>query len=403
VRSLRRIAVLAHASVLDGSDLARRVVDLAIALRRHAIAPEVAVWTVESPRALRRRDARVALSAALGAAGVGLEIVHAWPRGLGLARVSDRVAAHAIARLLARRGADVLHAHGPRATRTALEAAAGGVPVVTDVFGDRAAEARLARGDVPDLGAAPTPEDAAAVREAAGAVYASEALAARFPVSASRPTAVVPRVVADERIPSDEVAEAERAARRKAMGLSGEERVVACAGAVAREDVGRLARIVRHLVERVPQARFLVLSPDREGAERTLRAAGLAPGIASTAWAGGGDVVRALLGADAGVVLYRPALAHALSFPAEFGEYLAAGLAVGVSDTVPALASRIAGAPALGFALPYEADDGTWAARLSGAAKPSGAAERAARRAWARAHLSWSSAAPALRALYERT
>src|SRR5262245_43271572 len=106
-----------------------------MALRRHGVAPEVELWTIETPRALRGRDARVALSAALERAGVGLEIVHAFPRALGLARVSDRIAARAVARLVARRSVDVVHAIGPRATQTARHAA-GDLPVVADVHGE---------------------------------------------------------------------------------------------------------------------------------------------------------------------------------------------------------------------------------------------------------------------------
>ena len=210
--------MLAHASVLDGQGYARRVVDSALALRRALPGSAVTLATVESPRALRRREPREEVARSLAPAGIALEILHALPRRAGLKAFSDRAAALAIRRLCARKGIDAVHAHGPRAGRTALRAAEGKMPVVADVHGDRAAEARLEKGVADGPETPPDPVEAAVVFEASGAVYASEALADRFPASAGRPRVVVPCLVADASIPSDEFAEARRLERRKAIG-----------------------------------------------------------------------------------------------------------------------------------------------------------------------------------------
>ena len=393
--------MLAHASVLDGQGYARRVVDSALALRRALGGLAVTLASIESPRALRRREPREEVARLLAPAGIDLEILHAWPRRLGLARWSDRAAVIAVRRLVARRGIDAIHAHGPRAARTALRAAGNAYPVVADVHGDRAAEARLERGVADGPETPPDPEEAAVAREASGVVHASERLAERFPASAGRPTALVPCLVADDRIPSDERAEVERAERRRTLGCSEDVRVIAYAGSLAAwQEVPRLARVVRHALDRVPQARVLVLTTERAEAERILLAAGIAKGLFAVLSPKPESVVDALLAADAGVVLRRPALANALAFPTKFAEYLAAGLEVVVADAVPALASRVASHPALGHVLPFSDDDATWAARVVGAAKPAGRDERAVRRAYARTHLAWSSAEPTFRSLY---
>ena len=178
-------------------------------------------------------------------------------------------------------------------------------------------------------------------------------------------------------------------------------RVIAYAGSLASwQEVPRLAQIVRHALDRGPQARVLLVTGERAKAEGLLAAAGIAKGLSAVLSPRADGVVDTLLAADAGVVLRRPALANALAFPTKFAEYLAAGLEVVVSDAVPAVASRVAANPALGHVLPFSADDATWAARVVGAAKPSGAAARAARRAYARERLSWAVAEPLYQGLY---
>jgi hypothetical protein len=84
-------------------------------------------------------------------------------------------------------------------------------------------------------------------------------------------------------------------------------------------------------------------------------------------------------------------------FSTKFAEYLAAGLDVVASDACPAVGAAVTSAPGLGQVVAWTADDATWAARLAGAARPGSAAERASRRAYARATLARSAAVPAYR------
>ncbi len=119
----QRVLVLAHASVLDRGGYARRVLDAAATWRDAFPAAQVTVATVESPRALREPAVRAEVQRGLASHGVEFHVVHGWPRRLGLASFADGLAARAVARFLVRAKIDLVHAHGPRAARTALEAA----------------------------------------------------------------------------------------------------------------------------------------------------------------------------------------------------------------------------------------------------------------------------------------
>ena len=398
-----RIAVLAHAGVLGSSGYARRVLDCAHSLRRAMPCAVVTVASLETPRNLRRRVERQAVTLALTKAGIAFHVVHAWPRRWGLAGLSNRLAAATFARFLDRERIDVVHAHGPDALALAFAARGGrGVRVVADVHGDRATEAMLDRGEGGGFDVPPDSTEAAAVAKADGVVYASEGLRERLPAGAGRSSIVVTCLVSDESIPSETDAEGMRLAARKARGLAGDEWVAAYVGSLASwQEFPRFARIVRHLTDRVPQFRVLVLTPDRAAAEACLREAGVPTGRVIVRTAAQGVVVSDLLAADAGVLLRRPALANALAFPTKFAEYAAAGLEIVVSDAVPSVAGIVSRHPGLGHVLPWEKDDSTWAARLAGASRPSEPAARAARRAFARSHLATSSSDGAYARLYD--
>jgi glycosyltransferase involved in cell wall biosynthesis len=396
---IRRVAVLAHASVLDGTGYARRALDATLAWRRVLPDGDVVLATIESPRRLRDRAARVAVQRELAAGGARFTVLHALPRRLGLARLSDAAAARAVRRLVARERTDLLHAHGPRAARAALRAARGlPVRVVVDVHGDRAAETRL-EGGVEDDAATPPDADEAGVAAAADAVVAaSEGLARRFPAAPGRPHAVVPCLVAEARVPDGERAERLREEGRRRLGLAPGDRVVAYAGSLAPwQEVPRLARVLALAAAADPRLRVLFLCPDPGAARRALE--GVPRAALRVEAAPGGRVIETLLAADAGVLLRRPALANALAFPTKVAEYLAAGLALVASDAVPAARSVLAAAPGLGEVVPWDEGDATWAARLAAAAEPAAAAARAARRAFVRERLTWAAGDAAYRAI----
>lgn len=395
-----RLVVLAHASVLDRGGYARRVLDCARTLTRAFEGAAVEVVSLESPT--RRRDAAAvaAVRAEAAAFGATLEVVGAWPRRRGFVRLSDALAVRAVARRL--RGADLVHAHGPRAARTALRAAAGGsVRVVVDVHGDRAAEGRLERGESDALSTPPDPAEASVVTEAAGVVYASEALARRFPASPSAPTGVVPCLVDEARLLDDAVAEEARTSLRRAWGLSGDEWLAAYAGSLAAwQEFPRVAALSKHLVGRVPQFRLLVLTPDRAAATALLDAAGLPRGTFRVLSPPSDEVVRTLAAADSGLLLRRPCVANAVAYPTKAGEYLAAGLSIVTTDAVDAIVSLVARHPVAGISVPWASEDEVVAARLAGATRPSPPAERAARRALARGALSGAAAVPVYRRVH---
>jgi glycosyltransferase involved in cell wall biosynthesis len=400
---IRRVAVLAHASVLDRTGYARRAIDAALAWRRVLRDGEVVLATIESPKRLRDRAARVGAQREVERGGARLVVLHALPRRLGLAALSDAAAARTLRRFLAREKIDLVHAHGPRAARTALRAAHGlEARVVADVHGDRAAERRLERGAADDAAAAPDPAEAEVVRAADGAVHASAALAARLPAAPGKPSQVVPCLVAAARVPGDADAERLREEGRRRMGFGADDRVVAYAGSLAPwQEATRLARLLALAAATEPRLRVLFLSPDERGAARVLASGGLRGDVVRVASPPADRVIESLLAADAGVLLRRPALANTLAFPTKVAEYLAAGLSVVASDAVPAVVEIVEGDEGLGEVVPWTTDDETWARRLAARAAPATAVERAARRAVARRRLSSDATDPAYRKLLD--
>jgi glycosyltransferase involved in cell wall biosynthesis len=398
---IRRVAVLAHASVLDGSGYARRAIDAAHAWRRVLPDGEVVLATFESPRRLRDREARARVQREVEAGRARFVVLHAVPRRLGLARLSDAAAARAVRRFLEREKIELVHAHGPRAARTALRGAEGlSARVLADVHGDRAAEVRLERGEPDPADVAPDAREARAASEAAGVAYASPALARRFPAGADRPSAVVPCLVAAARIPSDAEAERAREEGRTRLGLAPEDHVVSYAGSLAPwQEVPRLARLLAAAAALEPRLRVLFLSPDARGATRALSAAGVPAGLLRVESPPADRVIASLLAADAGVLLRRPALANALAFPTKVAEYLAAGLSLVASDAVPAIVEVVETSAGVGEIVPWDATDVTWADRIAVLARPATPAARAARRGLARTRLSSDATDPAYRTL----
>ncbi len=398
-----RLVILAHASVLDRGGYARRVVDCARTLRATFADASIRLLSVESPTRRADRAAVAELTHAVTAFGAELDVVAAWPRRRGFARISDALAARAVARRLRNFGADRVHAHGPRAAATALRATHGtGVRVVVDVHGDRAAEARLERGTADD---ASTPTDLAESRVVAladGAIYASEALSRRFPAPRDAPTGVVACVVDASRVRSDADAEARRAALRRTWGLSGDEWIAAYAGSLATwQEIPRVVAVARHLTERVPQFRLLFLTPERERATALLRAGGLPSGSFRVLSPPPNEVVDTLSAADAGLLLRRPCVANAVAFPTKAAEYLAAGLSIVTTDAVEAIVGLVSRRPIAGIVVPWSVEDDVLAARLAGESRPDSPAERAARRAIVREELSSAAAVPVYRRVYD--
>lgn len=396
------LVVLAHASVLDRTGYARRAIDSALAWARVADRHDVLLASVESPKRLRDKAARKAVSAETKAGGVAFRVLHALPRRLGLARLSDRAAAVAVRRLLRREGATLVHAHGPRAAATALRAAEGvAVKVVVDVHGDRAAETRLERGIADDEATPPDPAEAAVASRADAVVHASEALARRFPPSAGRPSVVVPCLVAVSRVPREADAERLRMEARARWGFAEGDRVVAYAGSLAPwQEVPRLLALFARAAHDRPTLRLLLLTPNTRGIGALVAASGAPRARTAVVTPAAGAVIEALLAADAGVLLRRPALANRVAFPTKVAEYLAAGLSILASDAVEAVSGLLARSPSLGAVVPWSASDAEWASALLGAGSPSSAGERAARRAFALNRLSWSAGDESYQQLY---
>ena len=211
----------------------------------------------------------------------------------------------------------------------------------------------------------------------------------------------MPCLVDVARLRADADAEASRAALRREFGLGGDEWIVAYAGSLASwQEFPRLLELVRHLVERVPQLRLLVLTPERERAAAMLRESGLAAGRSLVRSPTSDRVIETLEAADAGVLLRRPCVANAVAFPTKAAEYLAAGLAVVTTDAVEAIVALIAAHPIAGEVIAWASPDDVLAARLAGAARPDPPAERARRRALVRAELSSDAAVPVYRSVY---
>src|SRR5204863_4571393 len=105
----RRLLVLAHASVLDGSGYARRAIDSARALAHALPRATVTLVSVESPSRVRDPAARDDVLQQCLFGGVRLTVVRGLPRRMGLARLADGAATKAVARILKKDGVDAVH------------------------------------------------------------------------------------------------------------------------------------------------------------------------------------------------------------------------------------------------------------------------------------------------------
>jgi hypothetical protein len=350
-----RVVVLSEAAA-PGSAPARSLAALLASLARAGVAGEASVEEAPPPRRLAP-----------------------------LRRRADRAFARGLAARSA--GAAAVHARGPRATALALAARdASGVPVVAQVDEDRAASRRRSRGAPDRPETPPDAAEAALTARADAALYATRTLAARFPPRDGAPRAVAAPAPAP---PDDAAAERLREERRRESRLAGGEWVVGAAldPADPAHEAARLVAILAHAMERVPQMRAWLLAPEPARVRALVDAARIPPGRVVARPLAEGDVVTALLVADAGVVLRRPSLASAVEWPLEVAESLAAGLRTVVAAAAPEAADLVERDETLGHVTAWKKDDASWAARLAGAARPQGPEERAARRAFARRRL----------------
>jgi len=87
-------------------------------------------------------------------------------------------------------------------------------------------------------------------------------------------------------------------------------------------------------IKRFPCARFLLVTRNREEADRELRQIRLTPDTVRVASAAPAEVPGWLARADAGLAFYKPGWARQATCPTKIGEYLAMGLPVVVNDAV---------------------------------------------------------------------
>lgn len=325
------------------------------------------------------------------------------PRGLARPLVA-RLTAQAL-RGLVGSGPAVLHARGYQAALAACDARdlEGALwRVLQDVRGDRSAEVAAHGGEAPAERVAEWEREAC--RRSDASVAVSHALADLVQARGARPPVEVFACAADTRRfrPRPE----EGAARRAAAGIPGEAFVTGFLGSDAgwqRPDA--LLALHRRILARRPDAHLLVLTPAVERFEALL-SAGLPPGAGRTVRRVAHDEVPSWLAAcDATVLLRDLDAVNAVASPIKFGESLACGVPVllseGIGDASPLVRDRGLGAVFSGPELAGEGDDselerflGEQAADAAGLA---GRCRRAAEELW-----SWEEQVPRWLALHER-
>ncbi len=308
-------------------------------------------------------------------------------------------------------GGLILHCRGPEATLQAVAAVGRKGRVVLDARGAAGPETQLrllAGGHDSDLVARSTLTAAARERRAVDAADAVSAVSApllrrltdHFDPDDARPLAVVPCCV--EATTFDPAARAEMRGR---LGLQPDEVLLVHTSTEARwEDFPRVRALLRAVHAR-RQARLLFLTtlPEEEvtaglAAGDPLRSALLVRRAAPA------EVPAYLAAADAGLLLRKPHEAFRLASPIKLGEYLAAGLAVAVSDGT-GTAAELVERHGIGLAVPAAGPEPDTAALEDAAGRllallDEGAALRERALAACRELLVWRRYAPEVGRLY---
>lgn len=270
--------------------------------------------------------------------------MHLWPY---VGRLGRHAPAFSLRAFLRWQGATrpVLHCRGPEATLQGIQAVGSAGRVIFDARGAAAPEARLrlaaagrsdpARWSAALLATAEAEREAVARADAISAVSAP--LAARLAPPSGKPVAVVPCCVAG---PTFQPGDRERV--RNQLGIGDEILLVHTSTEARWEDFPQVLAFFREVSAHRP-ARLLFLTPLPESEvigslspDDPLRASILVRRAAP------GEVPAYLAAADVGLLLRQPHEAFQVASPIKFAEYLAAGLAVGVSAGIGSTAEVVA-------------------------------------------------------------
>ena len=189
----------------------------------------------------------------------------------------------------------------------------------------------------------------------------------------------------------------ERAALRRAAGLSDRFVFAYSGGAATWQCVDETVRFYRLARARVPQAFLLVLSPDATAWRRAL--AGFDPAAYRVATVPHAEVGRHLAAADAAFLLRKRSVINEVSAPVKFAEYLACGVPVVTSPHVGDYSSLVL-ARRVGVVMEPE-DETTWPAACDGVVALAQEADARARCRAVAETLAWTALAPRFRAALE--
>ena len=369
-----------------------------------------------------------ALRGRIGAAGVSHRVVTAAPSRLQSAWSDDRAVAAAL-KSSSRRGPVVLHCRGPLAAGVGIEVRRRlpNVRVLFDARGLDAAEVRhrfettTREAELPKSSSQHEAAIAAAIERAEAlerrVTRQADAIAAvthvllgeleqRFTIGTSK-RLVVPCCTDVARFAA---AAGQRAAARKELGLSENDRVLCYAGSMVwYQRPEWLLRLAAEATRQRPDVRLLVLSQSPHVVREMAEKAEVPLDRVLSRSVSPAEVPRWLAAADAGLLLRDRSVINAVASPVKFAEYLAAGLPVVVSPRVGD-ASQLVAETGCGVVLDPEALDGDFRAAVANLlhdllpSSPTGKTidRRERCRSLAASHFAWPPHLERLRHLYRR-
>jgi len=191
---------------------------------------------------------------------------------------------------------------------------------------------------------------------------------------------------------------------RSSLGLA-DRLVVVYSGSLAWYQLPAESLRVFRLLQRIhPSAHFLALTTDPDRMQVQLRQAGITGGAATVLSLAPEAVPDYLAAADLGLLLRESTLLNRVASPVKFGEYLASGTPVILTDGIGDY-SAMAKSHRLGIVVELGQDDSRLEAQLRSGTEATDMLEPRARercRSFAATHLCWRRYLPTVRSVYDR-
>jgi glycosyltransferase involved in cell wall biosynthesis len=266
-------------------------------------------------------------------------------RRFALISALDRLVAGAVTAIRARiSGAEILHSHGLRASRFALMARSLSprLAVVSDIHGACPEEYMEENGlTEPDPRALKLMRDEVDVlRRSDRLVFVSRAMRSHYSEKCDRDLEIEPVIPCAVDV-SCQADVSRRDEMRRQNGL--EKRIVFCyAGSAESYQLpDTMTEAFARIVEKLPEAYFMVLSHHEQAFRSSFARAGVAPENFSVRGTSRSGVLEALPMADVGFMLRQDSMVNFVASPTKFGEYCHCGVPVATTRFVGDVAAWI--------------------------------------------------------------